>query len=202
MQNSFYKLKETLEIGIKNDDIRDLLGQSMYYFCSGIDPTPIIAFKASIPLYIYVDSFKDIDMSFNEALHTIYSTLKNHGISQAKSINLHLYKVKNAELSLLTDENGKEFLFLFMAADGNDAFSYIYSDHDNYISPKYLCNHRYGTEPDGALYQVQKRVEYIFGHCYSSKYRKLGEYKYFGEYQNNDGDVTVPLYRRFYYYVF
>ena len=39
----------------KDADIKELLSKSMFYYCSGVDPTPVIALFSEYPLFIYSD---------------------------------------------------------------------------------------------------------------------------------------------------
>ena len=49
---------------------KEHLKESLFYYCAGKDPSPIIAFKNTYPLYAYVDK-KDYS---NE----LYKRLNNH----------------------------------------------------------------------------------------------------------------------------
>ena len=57
-------------LGRPFDDVRGLLEASLFYYCSGKDPTPVVAFGAEYPLYVYVDSLvyqrKDPDGTLQE----------------------------------------------------------------------------------------------------------------------------------------
>lgn len=49
-----------LENGISNNNERELLAQSFFYYCCGKDPTPIVHFGSDYPLYIYSDTLPGV----------------------------------------------------------------------------------------------------------------------------------------------
>ena len=53
-----------------------LLENSLFYYCSGNDPSPIFAFGTKFPLYIYVDSFIFMKEPFPIAAEWLYNKLK------------------------------------------------------------------------------------------------------------------------------
>jgi hypothetical protein len=203
MENLFDKLKDALEQESFTDDIKELFAQSMYYYCSATDPSPIIAFKASIPLYVYVDSFVYLNMGFWEALENLYGKLEKNGFSTIKAGRVALRGADITRLILLKDDEDKEFFLFFIRAEANDTFErlYTFTEFNKYIDdfeyntivPRYLSNHRYEMTISGELSGVHDKAEYIFGHCNNPKYEKIGEYEYFGDY--NDG-TKVELYKK------
>ena len=194
-----------LENDVLTDNGKDLLGQSLFYYCSGKDPAPIIAFGAKIPLYVYVDSFVTISNSFEVESKELYGRLKKANYSLAEKRNLkaigRLKNAKNAELTLWENRDGNYFALLFAQCDANLGYEGIYKEKGNYIQPKYICNYRYETVNFELLGQVEKRVEYIMGHCFNPKYRCVGEYDYYGDYHFNS-KCKIKLYRRHFYYLF
>ena len=55
METIFDKLCNLFENGISNDDDRELLANSLFYYCCGADPSPIMAFGSDYHLYVYAD---------------------------------------------------------------------------------------------------------------------------------------------------
>ncbi len=229
MKNIFKKLQDIMEekfnsnhylVGALDDEVRDILGMSFFYYSSDIDPTPIITFGADIPLYVYVDSFVSMrEKTLNEATLTFYSNLNNYGFTLQKKHTFNVdfsimqeNSLTDAELTLWGTQSGKQFLLLFTKSDSANAYDIIYRDDDdgkntNLILPRYIGNRRYenlGVNflqfERSSLNQSLKRVEYIFGVCHNSKYRLVGEYKYYGRWLAKN-DNKVKLYRRFYYYL-
>ena len=187
---------------ITNDD-KDMLGQSLFYYCSGIDPTPISAFAEKMPLFIYVDSFVYMPGDFSTNSKELYNRIKKLKCKLIKEENLaitcRLKEAKAAEISLWKTKTGEEFLLLFVQGDAVQCYKSLYSDKENYIQPKCICNYRYEFYNLDIFTQLEKRVEYILGYCSNDKYRCVGEYKYLGDYEEN---TKVKLYHRNYYYLF
>ena len=198
------RLSDMLGYPLLTDGEKDMLGQSLFYYCSGKDPTPIIALGAKIPLYVYVDSLHFDDDAFSSATAELYARLKKHGFLLCEKRNLEpngrLSECSNADATLWKNASGESFLLLYVQGDAALTYGSIYADEENYIQPKYICNYRYELRDRGLLSQVEKRVEYILGHCHDPKYRCIDEYAYYGDY--GEKDVGVKLYRRLYYYLF
>ena len=174
-----------------NNISRELLSHSLFYYCTGKDPSPIIAFEAQFPLYIYVDLCTDPDL--------LYRRLSDRGFLLRDSgyIEKHL-----CAISVWTGENDRPFGLLYVQGNANDVFLNLYSDKTdgsfNLLLPKAVCNQRY--EMPNREYTVfpsiEKRAEYIIGYCFNSKYRRVGLIDYFGDY----GDNEIAVFRRMYYY--
>ena len=150
MENKLDKIYDLLKNGISDNEDRELLAQSLFYYCCGKDPTPIIAFRADYPLYTYSDN---VD---------------------------------------------------YVQGDASKTFQDLYSDdtnYCNYIQPKCICNYRYEffeQKSPEFFNQIEKRTEYILGHCSNNKYKCIAEYDYYGDF----GDSKVKLYHRMFWYVY
>ena len=113
-------------------------------------------------------------------------------------------KIKTILLTKWADKNGT-FYLAYLQGDALVVFDSLYRDDIkgcNSIQPRCICNYRYDCDNPiwerNKLSFLEKRAEYLFGYCYSDKYRCIGEYDYYGDY----GTVTkIPLYRRRYWYV-
>ena len=191
-----------LESGRMSEEEKDLLGQSLFYYCSGIDPSPIAALGATVPLYVYVDSFVYIKDGFSATSKELYSRLEKHKFKNKATVTPklkgRLKNASNAELSLWIADNGEAFLLLFVQADAIDGYEAIYGSSEmNYLQPKYVCNYRYELRERGVISQLEKRVQYILGHCFDPKYRQVGEIPHLDR-----PDEKIGIYHRFYYYLF
>lgn len=199
------RLSSILESGALTDDGRDLLGQSLLYVCSGKDPTPIAAFGANVPLYVYIDSFVYMHGEFAEEARELYQRIARLAFRLVESRKLtsvgRLRKAAHAELTLWEDATGAEFLLLLAQTDAAEGYRSIYGDGMNYVQPMYLCNILHELACPDILSQVEKRVQYILGHCHSPKYRVVGAYDYLGDHASSGG-YKAELYRRLYYYLF
>ena len=177
-------------------DARDLPEQSLFYYCSGKDPTPIVAFGAEYPLYVYVDSLvyqrKDLDGTVGD----LYRSLRKSGLQMTESLRLPVEdtpEIKGAEVSLWETKEGERFLLLFLQADAEKGFCHLYGGRGNYALPRCVCNYRYEMPRRGVLEEVEDRVPFVLGHCFNRRYRCVGQYDYLGDY---GGRETVKLYRR------
>lgn len=178
------------------DDAKDLLGQSLFYYCCGQDPTPIAAFGGGYPLYVYADNLTFGITDFESALRRLYDRL-----SEAKFLLKMKYTLKqvgrmrcakNAEITLWRTPKREYFLLMYIQSDADKAFRSIYGENSNYIQPKCICNYRY--EMDASFFApIEKLAQYIMGHCHNDKYRLIGEYDYLGDY--GSGEQKVPLYQ-------
>ena len=185
------------EKGIKTDYDREILGESLFYYCCGKDPTPIIAFSHTYPLYIYADVVNYGGGDFYEETHLLYERLKGAGFTLLDRRELKINK--RAVLTMWNSPQKSQFFLLYVGTDARQTFQMLYSDNNNYIQPKCICNYRYEMPDMGILATVEKRAEYILGHCSSKKYQQIAEYDYCGDYEQN---TTVPLFRRMFWYVY
>lgn len=211
------RIKNIVEFGVNDNIDREILANSLYYYCCGNDATPIIALYDRCSLYIYVDTIEYGQGIFKEETNNLYYNLER--LSFQKKIIFHNDGIclenmntkpimKEYELTQWTSKDNQTIYLLYIQGDANLVYRKIYADN-NYIQPKYICNLNYEITPSpifqferfgGILKQVEKRVEYIMGHCFSDKYKKIGEYTYYGTYGFGEG--SVPLYKRIFYYVF
>lgn len=180
---------------------RELLGHSLFYYCCGIDTTPILAFAEHCPLYVYVDIIKYGHGNFDEETGILYKRLQKAGFQL-----IGRKEIKSEKRTVLTQwrhPQSKPFFLLYVGDDARQAYHRIYktsSDDDNNIIPKCICNYKYEFERFESLEMIEKRTEYILGHCYSvDKYRIITEYDYFGDYGETQ---KVPLYKRIYWYLY
>jgi len=209
MTHLFTDLKPTakdilslLSSGISTASQKAILGQSVYYYCSGIDPTPVSVFGCAPALYVYVDKLVAIHRDFAESL-----TALCHRIAQLGYVLKETFPLKNIPLlsgaeraALCSFSSGDDqFFLLFVQSDAENAFTHLYGHDANYIQPLCVCNFRYESSGH-TLRTLEKRVAYILGHAFGEKYRPVGEYPYLGDYGGKGQNVT--LYRRTHYYLF
>ena len=220
MENSFNELCSLFENGIRNDEDRELLGNSLFYYCCGKDPSPIIAFGPSYPLYVYVDLIEYGHGCFETETNILYPRIQDTGYQLIGSQKLEstgpLQDVENAVLTSWTSacpessgsskDSEKKFHVLYVQSDAYQAYRKIYHDidegsHDNYILPRCICNYRYEFHnhySEDGLLKLSKRTEFVMGHCHSDKYKQVAEYDYFGDYGFGG---KIELYRRKYWYL-
>ena len=157
---------------------KEFLKESLFYYCSGKDPSPIIAFKNNYPLYVYVDK-KDYSNELSKRL-------SDHNFKMLEKQEI----LPNTTLSMWK-YNKNTFYLIYAQNDASKAFKKIYGD----IVPKCICNYRYELSNRSLLQQIEKRVEYILGHCFDENFIIIDEIQYYRDYNFNK-DVKINLYKQ------
>lgn len=207
MEDIIANIYKILENGISNNEERELLAQSLFYYCCGKDPTPIIAFDSDYPLYIYSDIIDYGNGDFDSLTNNLYERLSKVGFVCVDTERIrHLKPITNIAVTLWKTQGNRYFSLIYIQHDAVKAFQKIYSDGShNYIQPKCICNYRYEfTDQNyqnnfGFFSSIEKRTEYIFGHCCNEKYKCISEHDYYGDYEEN---TKVGLYHRMFWYVY
>ncbi len=160
----------------------ELLKNSLFYYCCGKDPSPIIAFKDQFPLYVYVDK-KDFSSELFDILQ------KEHLTFIKKEI------INNSINSILTKWKYKDntFFLLYIQYDACKTYKILYGD----FFPKCICNYRYELPNRYILEVAEKNVKYILGHCFNKDYVVDKYYDYYGDYSFNQ-KVKIPFYKKKY----
>lgn len=211
MRDNIDNLCFLFENGVSKDEDRELLAQSLFYYCCGADPTPIIAFGSDYPIYIYSDIINyGHGGSFEETTSLLYQRISKAGNRLVETCQLkkerQLCDAKDIVLTKWKDQQKNlDFYLLYVQMEAVKTFDTIYHDldkggHGNFIQPKCICNIRYEFMDNyswSAMNVISKRVEYIMGYCHDDKYKCIAEYDYLGDY----GDTTVRLFQRKYWYV-
>ncbi len=180
---------------------KEMLAKSLYYYCAGCDPTPVLAFGAQIPLYIYVDTLRTAP-SFADATGKLYDRLQGtfELIETVTIPTPNLRGAQNVTLTVWNDVERGAFYLLFIQQDAEEAFRVLYAEDTNFIMPACVCNIKYECTK-GILDTVEKRVRYVLGHCFSDKYKVVDRAPYHGDY-NVSGTPEVELWERMYYCLF
>ena len=165
----------------------------MFYYCSGKDATPIVAFGSEIPLYVYSDSFKYMRLDFNSAVNELYSNIEKACYKRECTRRPPPTICKNAELSLWKDEKEQYFILLYTESDAINLYEKIYLKQK--LRPKYFCNSRYEMSNRGILEREERAAEYILGHCHYTEFSCVGEHEYLGDYSFGT-KTAVKLYQR------
>lgn len=197
ISEAFTELRAAIENGVFSPALTQFLRESLFYYCSGKDATPVSAFGADVPLYVYSDSFKYMRVDFNGATKALYNQLKKLGHTVEEVRRLPLTGItsvcQNAEISLWKNVNDRRFILLYTQSDAVNLYEKIYFSEN--LLPKYFCNYRYEMSHRGVMEQDEKRAEYILGHCHSEEFECVGEYDYLGDYVF-EKKTKVKLYRR------
>ena len=190
----------------------EILGNSLFYYCCGIDPTPIIAFGTQYQIYIYCDIFAYGNGNFDNAILKLYSRLEAHDHvlkTKYRFINPEvLNEAENVELTEWMVGNNESIFLLFIQDDAVRAFRAIYNCNDennnsNLIKPKCICNFRnefFDNSSWSYFNAIEKRVDYVFGYGpQSEKYKVVSKHPYYGDYEDN---ATIALYKRRFWCVY
>lgn len=170
-------------------NMKSLFEQSLFYYCSGNDPSPIAAFGATFPLYIYVDSFIFMRENYMDASEWLYQKLfELRFILKEKRLldpigRLSNCEAKNIQLTLWEDNKQKQFYLLYIQADAIKTCSKLFKDDFNYFIPKCICNHQYELNKENTILDtIEEKVPFIFGYAYGDKYRCISQYQYIGNF--------------------
>lgn len=173
-----------------------LLQNSMFYYCCGKDPTPILALNKEYPLFVYADIVDYGRGDFGQTTEKLYDRLKKKKLTLKKIENFNFDEsFKNSTLSLWEGENSS-FLLLYVQGDATKIFKYIYNNNHKIICPKCICNIKYEMNTSYFL-QIEKEISFILGYCYSENFSKINEFNYYGDY--NVLNKKVYLYKNLYF---
>jgi hypothetical protein len=197
-------------------DNSEVLGNSLFYYCCGKDPTPVAAFGADIPLYVYSDIVGYGHGDFVAETQALYARLRNlkFELQERRAIeNLYcLKKAKNTEITAWKTQQDEVFYLAYIQQDARETYDKIYYHHwERYcfeLKPLCICNFRY------ELYEnhfdnrsvkkfkcIEKEAEYIIGYCVGGKdkYRQIALVTYYGDYE--EGTKEIPLFKRRFWYM-
>lgn len=206
MENIIDKLYKLFENGVSDDFDREILAQSLFYYCCGKDPTPIISFGSDYLLYIYSDiidyglgDFKtETEELYNRLDHAGYKILDIRDLTKSKRWK----DVGNVILTQWLTPQKTTLFLIYIQNDAVETFKKIYHDNSNYIQPKCICNYRceFSEQQSYDFFNtIEKRTEYILGYCENHKYKLIGEYMYQGDYECG---TKVKLFHRLFWYVY
>ena len=158
-------------------DLLPLLPESLFYYCAGKDPTPILMLGARVPLYVYVDLLKGGQRTPEDEIGELHRRLTKGGYTLTETRTVPSDR-QAAECSVWQDREGERFSLLYLVADATDAYFSLYGEE---ILPRYICNYRYEMN-NSRLGPIEEKVTYILGHCHTGRHRPIGEYPYHGDY--------------------
>ena len=167
---------------------RNILNNSLFYYCCGKDPTPVAAFGAKFPLYVYSDLLNYGRGNFTQETQTLYLRLKNLNFTFLGARSF-LINENRAELTLWKSLQNEEFFILYVAGDAVKTYTQIYGLNVAYTHPKCVCNMRY--EMNASFFsKVENATDYIMGYCFNKEFAPLTTYPYLGDY-GKEKSVTL-----------
>jgi hypothetical protein len=194
-----------IAMDMRHVNIEDVLKESCFYYCSGSDITPIVAFEEYIHSYIYCDNCEF--QNFDIALSSLKKKLRDKKFNEIQKINVdsnffNLSGLKNksipAHLRLLSPIPKGEFSIW---KKGRHLYSLIYLCWDdicalydlyikNEIYPIAICNSNPESGniyPENITLKENNFPKYIIGHCnkISETFIEFGKVEYYGNYSDN-----------------
>ena len=192
------RIRDRVVYGRHSAEGNAALGKSLFYYCCGKDPTPIVAFGGDFPLYVYADLVGYGSGDFGMETGGLYGRLERHGFEKTDSEELRpdgLAGVKRAESTAWRARRGRPFCLLYVQGDAGTVYRSLYADgRGGFVRPKCICNYRWEMFGDNPMAAVEREVELVMGHCHDKAFRQAGTYPYSGDW--GGGEEEVVLHRR------
>lgn len=117
----------------RSAELDALLGSSLFYYCAGLDPTPIAAFGCKPSVYIFVDSFRYMRAEFDTGMGILQNRVTSLGYDFVGAVDPDaagiLAFATRARLFHFASGEG-DILLLYLRATDADAYRNIYLDGD------------------------------------------------------------------------
>lgn len=196
--------------------IENILEESCFYYCSGSDITPIIAFEGFVHSFIYSDNC--IFQNYDEGLSSLKAKLRINEYMeiQKTNIDLEFLNIHKSDLALIKLTENKRIMKpiphgeLSIWRKENDIFSLLYLCWDDICVWKNLFERKriYPTvicawQPENNnmsdnVWNESNLPQYLLGHSIHIRtdlYKEIGNVEYVGE--NSVGaSVSIPLYEK------
>ena len=187
-------IRERVLFGKRSVEGNAALEKSLFYYCCGKDPTPIVAFGGDFPLYVYADLVGYGSGDFGMETGGLYGRLERHGFERTDSEELRpdgLPGVKRAESTAWRPRNGHPFCLLYIQGDAAEVYRALYADgRGGHVRPRCICNYRCEMFGDNPMTAVEREVESVMGHCHDKSFRQVGTYPYLGDW-GADGEIDL-----------
>jgi hypothetical protein len=210
MDISMSRVSGIFNYGLRSNKDREILGNSLFYYCCGRDPTPVAAFGANIPLYIYCDILGCGQEDFQAATKTLHERLEklNFTLQERRLVDNPriLGNAKRGEIFAWKTQQDEEFYLAYIQNDAFNTYANVYYDkyNANSIKPLCICNCKNEfLDPNNRelFLAIETRIEFILGECLVDNknviYRKIGSFKYYGDFGPDD---DVPFFKRRFWY--
>ncbi len=201
-------------------ETKDIIDNSCFYYCSGSDITPIIAFEGFIHSFVYSDNC--VHQNYDEALFKLKNKLRNENYIEIQKINIDLsfFRLHKFDLATIRIPNYSRIVkplpsgefsvwrkekkyvsLLYLCWDDICVWKNLYER--NNIYPIAICNWR----PESSnMYNIDNFFvwneanlpQYVIGHANhldEIKYKEVGKVKYFGDYFN-ENTLYLPLFEK------
>lgn len=192
-----------------------LLSSSLFYYCSGFDPTPVAAFECKPSVYIFVDSFRHIRAEFDTGMGILQKRIAALGYDTLALTDLPAVGIlsfaSRARLFRFASCEGKFFLLYLRAIDA-DAYRGLFLDGEDALDryarhracpwdgedkafipfpvPECVCNFRYEGR-SRLMERAEALSPFILGHAFGERYSAVADYPYLGDYGGDGQRVTL-----------
>lgn len=187
----------------RSAELDALLGSSLFYYCAGLDPTPIAAFGCKPSVYIFVDSFRYMRAEFDTGMGILQNRVTSLGYDFVGAVDPDaagiLAFATRARLFHFASGEG-DILLLYLRATDADAYRNIYLDGDednlgrsapceSHPVPECVCNYRYEGR-SRLMERAEALSPFILGYAFGRRYEAISTHPYLGDY-GNDRRVTL-----------
>jgi hypothetical protein len=218
-QNNLHDLRH-IGIDMLHCKIEHILNQSCFYYCSGSDITPIVAFEGYVHSFIYSDNC--VYQNYDKALFQLKDKLQKKEFEEIQKVNIDLdfFRLHKSDLAKIILPKGRHIYKPIPSGEfsiwkkGNSYFSLLYLCWDDIcvwrnlyereqIYPIAICrwqpeNSNMYNEDNFIVWNENNLPQYIIGHAYNletNHYDELGKVEYFGGY-SVDKTRSIPLYEK------
>lgn len=199
----------------RSTQLDTLLSSSLFYYCSGLDTTPVAVFGCKPSVYIFVDSFRYIRVEFDTGMGILqkriaalgYDTV---GVTDLSAVGLICF-ANRARLFRFASCEGVFFLLYLRATDA-DAYRGLFSGGEDILDlytrrsaypwdgedkasipfpvPECVCNFRYEGR-SRLMERAEALSPFILGHAFGERYSAVADYPYLGDYGGDSQRVTL-----------
>ena len=214
-QNDLYDLRH-IAMEMLHFKIENILEESCFYYCSGSDITPIIAFEGYVHSFIYSDNC--VFQNYDEGLSNLKAKLRKNEYKEIQKINIDLeyssihkselaliklteYKqiqnpIPTGELSIWRKENNL-FTLLYLCWDDICVWKNLFERKKIY--PTVIC----AWQPENNnmsdnVWNESNLPQYLVGHSIhigKDLYKEIGKIEYTGDYSVGESQC-IPLYEK------
>ncbi len=182
--DAFY---EAIRSGEPSEGLRNSLRESLFYYCSGKDPTPIVGMYSDFPIFIYADKMRYGRGCLHEEALKLEKRLCAHGFKKERREEIDFCE---GALLYAFSKDSYRFLLLFVKGDAWKTYREIYEKYADII-PRCIANYRYEMDARHFL-SVERRAELILGHSNDGEHHPIKKLNYYGDYSGK----YVTLYGR------
>ncbi len=178
---NFDSIMQTLRSDTRSEERAALLSESLFYYCAGTDPTPVIALFDKFPLFIYSDILDYGRSDLEKENEKLKKKLIKHGFKLIEGETAEI-----AEGAALYEylKNDISVFILYVAGDAWKTYEALYG-RERLVLPRCIANIRY--EMDTRRFApIEKEAAFILGYSYSGVHRVIDKFEYYGDYSEKE----------------